>query len=178
MIKDPWVIIYFMIQITNFCTYVRNANLIDNLIKSPITQLLVIMFVCLGYFVPLVNFSLILKCHHCRWSLTYARHSWLLSWEGSLGCHTYCDTGHPFITVFSEDPWQSHLLPNIWQWSCHNLFLLKLNLRSVVAGIRTPNLPHSRLTLLSNSPPPRLSSCYWNYSLSFRQLTYNHITYM
>ena len=29
--------------------------------------------------------------------LTYARHSWQLSSEGSLACHTYCDTGHPFI---------------------------------------------------------------------------------
>ena len=25
----------------------------------------------------------------------YARHSWLLSSEGSLACHTFCDTGHP-----------------------------------------------------------------------------------
>ena len=29
--------------------------------------------------------------------LTYARHSRPLSSEGSLACHTYCDTGHPFI---------------------------------------------------------------------------------
>ena len=37
--------------------------------------------------------------------LTYARHSWPLSSEGSLACHTYCDTGHiiPFIMVISED---------------------------------------------------------------------------
>ena len=27
--------------------------------------------------------------------LTYARHSWPLSSEGSLRCHTYCDTGTP-----------------------------------------------------------------------------------
>ena len=26
--------------------------------------------------------------------LTYDRHSWPLRSEGSLGCHTYCDTGH------------------------------------------------------------------------------------
>ena len=24
--------------------------------------------------------------------------------EDSLACHTYCDTGHPFIIVISEDP--------------------------------------------------------------------------
>ena len=34
---------------------------------------------------------------------TYARHSWPLSSEGSLSYHTYCDTGHPFIMVISED---------------------------------------------------------------------------
>ena len=32
--------------------------------------------------------------------LTYARHSRPLSSEGSLACHAYCDTGHPFIMVF------------------------------------------------------------------------------
>ena len=36
--------------------------------------------------------------------LTYARHSWPLSGEGSLACHTYCDTGHSFIVVILEDP--------------------------------------------------------------------------
>ena len=38
--------------------------------------------------------------------LAFARHSWLLSSEGSLAYHTYCDTGYPFIMVISEDPWQ------------------------------------------------------------------------
>ena len=36
--------------------------------------------------------------------LAYARHSWPLSIDGSLACHTYCDTGHMFIMVISEDP--------------------------------------------------------------------------
>ena len=69
---------------------------------------------------------------------------WPLSSKGSLACHTYCDTGYPFIMVISENPWHLHLLPSVWQWSCHYLFL---RLRSVAAGIRTPNLPHARLTL-------------------------------
>ena len=39
------------------------------------------------------------------------------------GCHTYCDMGHPFIMVISEDLWHSHLLPNVWlpvftTWVC------------------------------------------------------------
>ena len=44
-----------------------------------------------------------------------------------------------FVTmVISEDPRHSHVLPSDSQWSCHNLFL---RLRSLGAGIRTPNLP-------------------------------------
>ena len=52
--------------------------------------------------------------------LTYARHSWPLSSEDSLTCHTYCDTGHPFIMFISENPWHSLLL-SVWQQSCHYL---------------------------------------------------------
>ena len=70
-------------------------------------------------------------------ALTYARHSWSLSSEGSLAWPTYCDTGHPLM-VISKDPWHSHLLPSVWQWSCHYLFLRRM---SVAAGIWTPNLP-------------------------------------
>ena len=61
----------------------------------------------------------------------YAWHSWPLSSEGSLACHNFCDTGHPFIMVISEDPWHSidrpnaeHLavelsLPVYMTWVCH-----------------------------------------------------------
>ena len=70
--------------------------------------------------------------------LIYARHVWPLSSDGSLACHTFCDTGHPFIMVMSENPWHSHLLPSVWQWSCHYLFK---RLRSVTIGIWKPNLP-------------------------------------
>ena len=56
--------------------------------------------------------------------LTYARHSWPLSIEGSLACHTYCDTGHPFIMIICKDTWHAHLLPSVWQWrQFHYLFL-------------------------------------------------------
>ena len=67
--------------------------------------------------------------------LTYARHSWPLSSEGSLACHTYCDTGHSFIMVAAKDPWHSHLLPSVWQWNCHYLFL---RLGSVRLGFQQP----------------------------------------
>ena len=35
--------------------------------------------------------------------------------ESSFTCHTYCDTGPPFIMVISEDSWHSHLLPRVCQ---------------------------------------------------------------
>ena len=86
------------------------------------------MFVCLGFIVPLENFSLIWGRHHSQWrasNFTYARQSWPLSSVGSLSCHTHCDTGHPFIMVISEDPWHSHLLPSIEQRNCHYLLRLR-----------------------------------------------------
>ena len=45
--------------------------------------------------------------------LIHARHSLPLSSQGSLACHTYCDTDHPFIIFISEDSWHYHLLPSI-----------------------------------------------------------------
>ena len=46
--------------------------------------------------------------------------------------------------VTSEDSWHSHLLLSVKQWIC-NCMLLRL--RSVAAGIRTPNIPHANRTL-------------------------------
>ena len=36
--------------------------------------------------------------------LTYSRASWPQSSEGSLSCHTYCDTGHLFINGHLRGP--------------------------------------------------------------------------
>ena len=66
--------------------------------------------------------------------LTYDQHICPLSREGSLSCYTYCDMDQPFIMVISEDTLHSHLLPSVWQWSCHYLFL---RYRSVATGDRT-----------------------------------------
>ena len=38
-------------------------------------------------------------------SLTNERHSLPLSSKASSACHSYCDTGHPFIMVIYTDPW-------------------------------------------------------------------------
>ena len=78
----------------------------------------------------------------------YARHLWQLSSDGSFTCHTYYDTRHPFIMVISEDPRLAHMMPSVWQWS-------------VAAWILTPNLLHSRRTLLSTAPPPRLGDFFF-----------------
>ena len=113
-------------------------------------------FVCLGFFVLVENFSLIYEdvtiAVEGLQILTFARHSWPLSGKGSLACHTYCDTRHPFIMIISEDPCNTHPLPSVKQRSGHYLFL---PLRSVAARIRTPNLPIARRRPSPTAPPPR-----------------------
>ena len=99
--------------------------------KLSITEAVILvswfLFVCLfvyrltrEFFTHLETSPLPMK--GCKF-LTNARHSWPLSNKGnrSVTCHTYCDTDLPFIMVISEDPWHSHLLPRVWQWSCHFL---------------------------------------------------------
>ena len=108
-----------------------------------------IWFVCLEFFVPLENFSLNWRHHHCRWraanfdlySAFMAIEQWgFLSVSHLLWHWASIYNGHP------KDPWHSssHLLPSVWQWSCHYLFLRH---KSVAAGIRTPNLPLAGRTL-------------------------------
>ena len=51
-------------------------------------------------FRPVENISLILRRHHCRWraaNLDLCLALMAFSSEGSLACHTCCDTGHPFL---------------------------------------------------------------------------------
>ena len=71
-------------------------------------------------------------------------HSWPLCSECFLACHTYSDTGHPFIIVISEDHNTHTYRWAFKQWRCHFLFL---RLRFVAVWIRTPNLPHARRRL-------------------------------
>ena len=70
---------------------------------------MIMFFVCLGFIVPLENrifhpYGDVTITGERLQILTYARHSWPLSSEGSLACHTYYDTERPFIMVISEDP--------------------------------------------------------------------------
>ena len=98
------------------------------------------LFVCLfwifhrtrEFFIRMETSSLRLQIY------TYVQHPWPSSSEGSLACHTYCDTEYPFIMVISVDPWHSHLLPSVWQL---RLSLPVLWLWPVVAWFWTPNPP-------------------------------------
>ena len=90
--------------------------------------------------------------------LTYAWHSWPLRSEGSLTCHTYCDTGHSFIMVISEEPWHSHILPSVWQWNVTTCFyylgLSRLGFEHPTfrkRGKRSNPLHHRRGYLLYNT---------------------------
>ena len=76
------------------------------------------IFVCLGFIVPLKNFSLKLRGHHYWWRATkfdLPCHSWPSSSEDSLACN-------PFIMVMYENSCHSHLLPSVKQCNCHSLF--------------------------------------------------------
>ena len=65
--------------------------------------LLVVVFVCLGFFVPLEKFFSqgddTVTDEELQ-ILIYSGHSRPLSTEGSLACQPYCDMGHPFVMSF------------------------------------------------------------------------------
>ena len=111
------------------------------------TYMYVCMFVCLFvFYFPLENFHSygdVTITGEGLQILTHARHLWPLSSEGSLAWHTYWDTGHLFLMVIS-----------VLQLSCQHLFL---RLRTVAAGIGTPNLPHARWLLWSTTPLRRIT---------------------
>ena len=106
-----------------------------------------------GFFVPLEYFLLIWIRHNYRWkaanfdlcSAPMAIEQW-----GFFSGPRLLWRGHPFIKVISEDPWHSHLLLSVWQWSCRYIN------RSVTSGIRKPNLPLAGRTLQPIAPPLRL----------------------
>ena len=84
--------------------------------------------------------------------LTYAQHLLLLSSEGSLALHSFSDTYYPFIWP-SSNTLDSH---TCCQAFCSGAVTTCLaTIRSVAAGIWTPNLPNSRRTLLLTGLPRR-----------------------
>ena len=57
-------------------------------------------------------------CKFCHMPGTHGHWAVRVLWRAN----TYCDTGHPFIMVISEDTWHSHLMLSVWHWSYHYLF--------------------------------------------------------
>ena len=97
----------------------------DNFLKAQIRLKCVlilfnmfVLFICLGFYVPIENFSIygvVTIIGERLQNLTYARYSWLLCSEGSLACYTYCVTRHPFIMVISENLSQNP--PSLHGWN-------------------------------------------------------------
>ena len=108
--SNPWQRNWFYIKMKWRCT--KNPPSYKLLFNITLFNL----FVCLGFIVLLEIFHSYVDVNITSEGLqilTFARHSWPLSSEGSLACNTYFDTEHPFIMVISEDPWHSNLLPSV-----------------------------------------------------------------
>ena len=87
-------------DIDNFIDYLDDDDTIENYRLSRF-----VIFVCL-FFLYFHSFGDVTIAGKGLQILTYARHllPLIMSSEGSLACHTYCDTGHPFIIVITKDP--------------------------------------------------------------------------
>ena len=120
-------------MLTSFDLFLQRNNQYLSRLLSTVSSLYILfyrsfvcLFVCLGSSVPFENFHSFGNITITGEGLqifTCSRQSWPLSSEGSLTCHTYCNTGQLFIMVISEDQQPSHLLPSVWQWSCN--YILK-----------------------------------------------------
>ena len=85
----------------------------DGIVNLRAEWILFVLFVCLfGVFRPTRGFfthmetspSLVKGCEF--WPVLGIHGHWAVH-VGSLTCHTYCDTRHPFIIVISEDLWHT-----------------------------------------------------------------------
>ena len=134
----------------------------------------VCLFVCFSYHSRFFHMEMSpLPVKGCKcWPMLGTYGHWAV---GFFAYHTYCDMRHPFITVISEDTWNSELMSNVWQRSCHYLFL---RLIFVAVGIQTPNLPLAVPMLLSLAPSPRRGEFQWiNKCISYVKslLLYLHL---
>ena len=76
--------------------------------------------------------------------LTYTQHSWPLSSEDSLMCHTYCDTGQPITS-------DTHTCCRAFDSGALTSCFIDLQVRLSRSRSRTPYLP--------TTPPRRLKNC-------------------
>ena len=91
----------FTLELKIHNSHVSDIIQIDAGVKDG--RILSYTFICL--FVSLDNFSHgdVTMTFEGLQIFTYTRHLWPLGSDGSLACHIYCDTGHPFKMVISED---------------------------------------------------------------------------
>ena len=115
--------------------------------KMSIRPTLFHLFVCLGFSSHLGIFhscgDVIITSEGLQ-ILTCARHLWPLSSEGCLACHTYCGTG---IRLKWSSPRTRDTHTNYLAFGSAAVTTCFLRLRSVAAGIRTPNFPLAGRTL-------------------------------
>ena len=105
-------------------------------------------FVCVEFIVPLENFSLLWRRHHCRWrAASFDLWSALMvieQWGFLLTCHTYCDTGLPF--------YNGHLRGPVTLTPVAERLAVELSLPDFTTQVcrdrrSNPDLPHARRTL-------------------------------
>ena len=135
----------------------------------------VCLLVCVFFFVPLENFSLMTG--EGLQILTYARHSWPLSSE--RGTPTVTRGIYPFIMVISEDPWPSHLLSSVWQLSIPVFSDLGLSQQgfenpNVLLVGRTSQQNRRGCAVAFTAPPLRY---YWLVKILNEQNMFSSATY-
>ena len=75
--------------------------------------MIVCLFVCLRFYFPLENFSVIWRCHHYRWRNT--------NFDLYLALMAIKQWGFFKVPHLLWHRVHSHQLRSIWQWSCHYL---------------------------------------------------------
>ena len=120
------------------------------------------LFVCLWFIVPsriFHSYGDVTITGSGLQILTYARHSRALSSEGSLACHTYCDTtGHLYYNV--------HLRGSVTNTCCRAFSNGTVTTRffrfgSVAVGIPTPQPSACRANALTHCVTAAVRMCRW-----------------
>ena len=121
-----------------------------------------------GFYVHFENISFIWIRHHYRWrasnlnlysAIMAIKQWWFLSVSQWQWHRSSC------MMVISEDPWQSHVLPSAWMWSCHNLLL---RIRSV-----STRLPTYKANALSTNKCHQRRGSLNNFWVGLSQLGHN-----
>ena len=98
----------------------------------------VYLFDCFQFFSPIREFSIIWRRHDYWWRASnFNLYSALIASEqGVFSCmpHLLCQETSVYTVIF-EDPWHSHQLSSIWQFSCNYLFY---RIKTVATWDRTP----------------------------------------